>query len=225
MKLYCDKCEYSTKSQDMLKRHLSKVHEVKKPRGRQRLPNKKSRAEINRNYRQKLKREGSETTAASRKPKPKPKPKAEPAAKKTWSPMVPEEKTVVGQFHWLGDLSVDEAHALLFRQGFWVECIENLLDPMWAYRYIMWRTGHPKYELQRMTLWDVPPDHRVVRKAIIEWLVKEFTDDRFALQKKINLVKKNIKETGRSFWYFPLTPTVCGWKDNHIVPPNTPDCC
>ena len=178
MKIKCDRCDYSTKSQDMLKRHLSAKHQVKQPRGRQKVADKKSRAEINRDYRAKLKREGSVTTASSRKPKPGPKPEAEPAAKKTttWTPMVCEDKDVVGQFHWLGELTCEEAHGLLFRKDFWAECIDHLLDPMWAYRYIMWRTGHPRFDNQRL-FWDSPPSHHVVKEAIIEWLKKELTDD------------------------------------------------
>ena len=51
MKILCDLCDFTTKSEDMLKRHMSAKHKVKNPVGRKKLANKKSRKEINWDYR------------------------------------------------------------------------------------------------------------------------------------------------------------------------------
>ena len=121
----------------MLRKHRSGTHkELKKKGGRPRKAGKKSRADINRDFRERQKLTASTATSASttkpRKKRPAGFTKAEPSDE-------------IGAFSWLPTLSPAEALDLMYQEKFWDECIEYNLDPLWAYRYISWRLHHPRH--------------------------------------------------------------------------------
>ena len=145
--LHCKnpKCGFTTTSDQLLRKHHSSKHpELRQKRGRPPLAKKKSRAEINRDYRANLEKKkarskSTETTQTEATVPASKKPKAPPKIPYTAA----EPSNVIGMFHWLPPLNEDEALHNMKCPKFWRECCENGLDPLWAYRYLRWRLGRP----------------------------------------------------------------------------------
>ena len=145
-------CGFITKSEQLLRKHQSAEHpELRKKRGRPPLAKKKTRSEINRDYRdnlaQKARSKSTETTRTEATVPASKKPKAPASKKPKAPPKIPytaaEPSDVIGMFHWLPPLNEDEALHNMKCPKFWRECCENGLDPLWAYRYLRWRLGRP----------------------------------------------------------------------------------
>ena len=96
---------------------------------------------------------------------------------------------------------------------FWRECCENGLDPLWAYRYLRWRLGHPRLNDWRL-LNDIPGPKGCI-EATLNYIKEEWVDndDGSALKAALNYYTDKIKMTGTSFGHWPMRPSVCGWKN------------
>lgn len=69
---------------------------------------------------------------------------------------------------------------------FWKECIEHGLDPLWAYRYLRWRLGHPKHASWRLT--NEIPGHKLCVDTIMDYIRSEWIegeDDGVSLEQEL----------------------------------------
>ena len=58
---------------------------------------------------------------------------------------------------------------------FWRECIEHGLDPLWAYRYLRWRLGHPRHADWKLL--DGIPGPALCIKEALSYIKEEVMDD------------------------------------------------
>ena len=153
-KLQCQCCSYTTKSEQMLRKHRYTHHpKLNMKSGRPKKSVKKSRLDINRDYRQRKVLQPSTATSATTNTLPKPaarKPKKRPIGFTKAEPL-----DQIGAFSWLPVLSHSEALAIMKQKYFWQDCIKHNLDPLWAYRYLSWRLHHPKFA-EVLLLNDIP---------------------------------------------------------------------
>ena len=163
-RLKCQLCPFTTNSDQMFSRHCNQHPELKRSTGRPRKADKKSRKDINRDYYSK-KRSSSVTTATTATPPPKPKPKPK---KRPIGFTKAEPSTTIGAFSWLPTLSATEALEFMAQDSFWYDCIEHNLDPLWAYRYLCWRLGHPSQADWR--LFNALPGAQQPTRVVIEYL-------------------------------------------------------
>ena len=86
-----------------------------------------------------------------------------------------EPSDVIGQFDWLPyPLSPDEAVKEMASHHFWLKCIERRLDPLWAYRYLRWRLGHPKHSEWRLTA--SIPGPQLCTETVLDYVKTEWID-------------------------------------------------
>ena len=163
-------CKFTSNSDQLFRKHQNKTHkELARPLGRPRKEQKKSRAEINRDYRAKkaakqpaTRSSSVPTSRASPKKKPLPFTKVEPS-------------TSIGAIWWLPELDANEALDLMKQEGFWHECFKNNLDPLWAYRYLCWRLGHPSKKKWRR--YNTLPGPQQVFRVVVEVQRRELRVD------------------------------------------------
>ena len=161
----------------MLRKHQSAKHtELRLKRGPN--PNegkRKSRVLINRDHYRNVVRSKStdttRTTATVAVPE-KPKPKARVPKQKPFTYCEPSH--VIGMFHWLGPLNEDEAVVNMTSPKFWRECCEHGLDPLWAYRYMVWRLGHPSLVDWRLT--NSIPSPTICINTTLAYIGEEWVD-------------------------------------------------
>ena len=54
-----------------------------------------------------------------------------------------EPSGTIGALPWRASMSPEEAYFEMATEKFWHEVIDNHYDPIWVYRYLRWRLGHP----------------------------------------------------------------------------------
>ena len=169
-------CAFTTKSEQLLRKHQSAKHaELKKRPG----PDpkewkRKSRVLVNQEHYLKVRSKSTDTTqtAATVVVPKKPKSKAQVPKKNPFANCEPSN--VIGMFHWLGPLTEDEAVMNMKCPKFWRECCDHGLDPLWAYRYMVWRLGHP-----RLTDWRLNtsiPEPTICIEAALAYIREEWVD-------------------------------------------------
>lgn len=168
-KFACERCDYKSNSAELLKRHKSKAHDIRGKPGRPTLPDdiKKPRTKINADYlARRREREAAKqsplSTAASVSFENSSVPSASPKKK-----IVPftqcEPSGVISFLHWMpAELGDDEAVEAMETDHFWLQCIKHNIDPLWVYRYLRWRLGHPTRQTWRLLHGDLPGPSRVI---------------------------------------------------------------
>ena len=86
-----------------------------------------------------------------------------------------EASDVINMFNWLPPLNEDEALFHMKCPKFWRECCDKGLDPVWAYRYLMWRLGRPA--LSNWRLFNTLPGPMVCTGAALCYIKDEHVDN------------------------------------------------
>ena len=119
-------------------------------------------------------------------------------------------------------MSWSEAESWVNRRHFARDCFEKGWDPLWVYRYLVWKLGSPAFKEQRnkaieLFAWK-PPGKKAVMKETLELIIEEnrdlFGDYWETHEERIRRHWEQIIKTGRSCGYFPPYPTICDFDFN-----------
>ena len=91
-----------------------------------------------------------------------------------------EPSDKISAIPWKPDMSWNEAELWVTSKYFASECFYKGWDPMWVYRYIVWKLGSPAFRNERegaVTLLDwKPPGPVGVQKDTLELIIRENRD-------------------------------------------------